>query len=61
MARIAVISDKTARKIGLSSKAVILLILGFRCNVPVIIGTSILEDDKEKLLANLLAPLICCH
>ncbi len=61
MARIAVISDKIARKIGLSGKAVIPLILGFGCNVPAIIGTRILEDDKEKVLANLLAPLIPCQ
>jgi len=61
MARIAVISDRIARRIGLSGKAVIPLILGFGCNVPAIIGTRILEDDKEKLLANFLAPLIPCQ
>lgn len=61
LARIAVIGDRITRKIGLSGKAIIPLILGFGCNVPSIIGTRILEEDREKLLANLLAPLIPCQ
>jgi len=61
MARIAVASDTILRKIGLSGKAIMPLILGFGCNVPAVLGTRILEDDREKILAIMLAPIIPCQ
>jgi len=61
MARIAVVMDKLARKVGLSGKAVLPIILGFGCNVPAILGTRVLESDEERKLAMLLAPIVPCQ
>ncbi|HDJ89350.1 MAG TPA: ferrous iron transporter B, partial [Thermoprotei archaeon] len=61
MARIAVVGDRIARKMGLSGKALIPLFLGLGCNVPAILGSRILEEDKEKLLVNLISPLVPCQ
>lgn len=61
MARIAVSMDKLARKVGLSGKAILPVLLGLGCNVPAILGTRVLEEDEERKLAMLLAPLIPCQ
>jgi len=61
MARIGTVGDRIARKLGLSGKAIIPLILGLGCNVPAIMGTRILENDEEKTLSILLAPLVPCQ
>lgn len=60
-ARIAVVTDRLARKVGLSGKAVLPLILGLGCNVPSILGTRVLEEERERLLAMLIDPLIPCQ
>ena len=60
-ARIAVVTDRLARRVGLSGKAVLPLILGFGCNVPSILGTRVLEEERERLLAMLIDPLIPCQ
>ncbi|MFH1307140.1 MAG: ferrous iron transport protein B [Candidatus Micrarchaeota archaeon] len=59
-ARIAVIMDGLMQKIGLEGKAFIPLVLGFGCNVPAIMATRILEDEKERLIAILINPLMSC-
>ena len=61
LARFAVVGHNLANKMGMTGKALLPLMLGVGCNVPAIIGTRILESDEEKLLANLLAPLIPCQ
>lgn len=61
LSRFAVIGHNFANKMGLTGKALLPLLLGIGCNVPAIIGTRILESDEEKLLANMLAPLIPCQ
>ncbi|SHK39868.1 ferrous iron transport protein B [Tepidibacter formicigenes] len=60
MARVAFIMDKLMRKIGLSGKAFIPMILGFGCNVPAIMGTRTLENEKDRLAAILINPFMSC-
>ena len=45
MARAAFIMDGPLRKIGLSGKSFVPLIMGFGCSVPAVIGTKILENN----------------
>lgn len=61
LSRFAVIGHNFANRMGLTGKALLPLLLGIGCNVPAIVGTRILESDEEKLLANMLAPLIPCQ
>lgn len=60
MARTAFIMDKPMRKIGLSGKAFVPLIMGFGCSVPAIMGTKILENKKDKNLTMFLIPFMSC-
>lgn len=48
MARIAVLMDRTMESIGLSGKSFIPMIIGFGCNVPSIMATRSIENEKEK-------------
>ncbi|MBA5851846.1 ferrous iron transport protein B [Clostridium sp. cel8] len=61
MARGALIMDKLMRKIGLSGKAFIPLIVGFGCSVPGIMSSRTLESDKDRKLTALLIPLMSCN
>lgn len=60
MARAAFIMDKLLRKVGLSGKAFVPLLMGFGCSVPAIIGTRILENEKDKKLTILMIPFMSC-
>lgn len=60
MARSAFIMDKIMRKIGLSGKSFVPLLMGFGCSVPAILSTRILKDDKEKKLTIFLIPFMSC-
>ena len=60
MTRAAFLMDKYMQKIGLSGKAFIPLIMGFGCSVPAIMGTRIMEDEKDKLTAMLIIPFMSC-
>ena len=60
MARAAFIMDKPFRRIGLSGKAFVPLIMGFGCSVPAIMSTKILENKKDKNLAIFLIPFMSC-
>lgn len=61
MSRIAAVYHGVMRRAGLSGKALMPLLLGFGCNVPAIMGSKILDSDREKLLASLVAPLVPCQ
>ncbi|MFA9397090.1 MAG: ferrous iron transport protein B [Clostridiaceae bacterium] len=61
MARAAFIMDRLMRKIGLSGKAFIPLIVGFGCSVPAIMSTRSLESEKDRKLTALLVPLMSCN
>lgn len=60
MARAAFITDRLLRKIGLSGKAFVPLLMGFGCSVPAILGTRILEKDRDKKLTILMVPFMSC-
>lgn len=59
-ARIALIMDPIMQKVGLEGKAFMPLILGFGCNVPAIMATRIVEDQKERLISILINPFMSC-
>lgn len=61
MARAAFIMDKIMRKMGLSGKAFIPLVIGFGCSVPGIMSTRTLESEKDRKLTALLVPLMSCN
>lgn len=60
MARVAFIMDRSMRRIGLSGKAFIPLILGLGCNVPAIMSTRTLESEKDRLTSILINPFVSC-
>ncbi len=60
MARAAFIMDHLLRKIGLSGKAFVPMIMGFGCTVPAILGTKILEKPKDRKLAIMIIPFMSC-
>lgn len=61
MARAAFIMDRIMRKMGLSGKAFIPLIIGFGCSVPGIMSARTLESEKDRKLTALLVPLMSCN
>ncbi|GLC28800.1 ferrous iron transport protein B [Clostridium omnivorum] len=61
MARVAFIMDKIIRKMGLSGKAFIPLIIGFGCSVPGVMSARTLESEKDRKLTALLVPLMSCN
>lgn len=61
MARAALIMDKLMRRMGLSGKAFIPMIVGFGCSVPGIMSTRTLESEKDRKLTALLVPLMSCN
>ncbi|MCG7495796.1 Fe(2+) transporter permease subunit FeoB [Vibrio sp. Of7-15] len=60
MARAAFVLDKVMQKIGLPGKAFVPLVLGFGCNVPSIMATRTLEQERERKLAAAMAPFMSC-
>ena len=61
MARAAFIMDKLMRRMGLSGKAFIPLMVGFGCSVPAIMSARTLESEKDRKLTALLVPLMSCN
>lgn len=61
MARVAFLMDKFMRKMGLSGKAFIPMIVGFGCSVPAIMSARTLESEKDRKLTALLVPLMSCN
>ncbi|HBQ64539.1 MAG TPA: ferrous iron transport protein B [Clostridiales bacterium] len=60
MARAAFIMDQLLRKIGLSGKAFIPMIIGFGCTVPAILATRTIENERDRRLTILLTPFMSC-
>jgi len=60
MARAAFVMDRMMHKFGLHGKSLIPMIMGFGCNVPAIMATRSLEDERDRLLTILVNPLISC-
>jgi ferrous iron transport protein B len=60
MARAAFLLDRVMHSMGLHGKSFIPLLMGFGCNVPAIMATRTLETRRDRLLTNLLIPLMSC-
>ena len=60
MTRAAFVMDKFMRRIGLSGKAFIPLIVGFGCNVPGIMAARTLDTHRERITTVLMAPFMSC-
>ena len=60
MARIAFVMDKLLRKIGLSGKSIVPLLIGFGCTVPGVMSTRTLSSDRDKKMTIMLTPFMSC-
>lgn len=60
MARAAFIMDRLLRKLGLSGKSFIPMLLGFGCSVPAIMAARTLENEKDRRLTIILSPFMSC-
>ena len=60
MARIAFVMDKLLRKIGLSGRSFVPMIIGFGCSVPAIMATRTLSSERDRKMTILLTPFMRC-
>jgi len=60
MARVAVVMDKYFKKIGLSGKSIIPMIVGSGCAIPGVMATRTIEDINEKRITTILTPFVPC-
>lgn len=60
MARAAFVMDHFMRKLGISGKAFVPLIVGFGCNVPGIMATRTLDNVRERIITVLMSPFMSC-
>ncbi|MCR5238317.1 MAG: ferrous iron transport protein B, partial [Lachnospiraceae bacterium] len=60
MARIAFIMDKLVRKMGLSGRSFVPMLLGFGCSVPAIMSTRTLPSQRDRKLTIMLTPFMSC-
>ena len=61
MARVAVSLDRFFRRFGVSGRAVFPAVIGFGCNVPAILATRAMDDDRERVVTSLAVPMIPCQ
>ena len=60
MARVAFVMDKLLRKIGLSGKSIVPLLIGFGCTVPGVMATRTLSSERDRKMTILLTPFMSC-
>jgi ferrous iron transport protein B len=60
LARAAVITDRTMRKVGLNGKSFIPLLSAYACAVPAIMATRTIEDKRDRMATILIAPFMTC-
>ena len=60
MARAAFVMDRLMRFLGLPGKAFVPMLVGFGCNVPAIMATRTLDNQKDRLLTIAMAPFMSC-
>jgi len=60
MARVAYVMDKPLRKIGLSGRSFVPMLMGFGCSVPAIMATRTLASERDKKMTILLTPFMSC-
>ena len=60
MARVAFFMDRALRKIGLSGRSIVPMVMGFGCTVPAIMATRTLPSERDRKLTILLTPFMSC-
>ena len=60
MARIAFVMDKLLRRIGLSGRSIVPMLIGFGCTVPAVMATRTLSSERDRKLTILLTPFMSC-
>lgn len=60
MARVAFFMDKSLRKIGLSGRSIVPMLIGFGCSVPAIMATRTVSSDRDRKMTILLTPYMSC-
>jgi ferrous iron transport protein B len=60
MARVAYVMDKLMRKIGLSGRSIVPMLLGFGCSVPSVMATRTLSSSRDRKLTIMLTPFMSC-
>lgn len=60
MARVAFVMDKPLRKIGLSGRSIVPMLIGFGCSVPAVMSSRTLPSERDRKLTVLLIPFMSC-
>ncbi|MBQ8955061.1 MAG: ferrous iron transport protein B [Clostridia bacterium] len=60
IARVAFFMDKLLRKIGLSGRSIVPMLIGFGCTVPAVMATRTLPSDRDRRMTILLTPFMSC-
>ena len=60
IARVAFVMDKLLRKIGLSGKSIVPMLIGFGCTVPAVMSTRTLTSERDRKMTILLTPYMSC-
>ena len=60
MARVAFVMDQLLRRIGLSGRSFVPMLIGFGCSVPAIMATRTLSSDRDRKMTILLTPFMSC-
>lgn len=60
MARVAFIMDRPLRKLGLSGRSFVPMLIGFGCSVPAVMASRTLTSDRDKRLTIMLTPFMSC-
>lgn len=60
IARVAFVMDKLLRRIGLSGKSIVPLLIGFGCTVPAVMSTRTLPSERDRKMTILLTPFMSC-
>lgn len=60
IARVAFVMDKLLRKIGLSGRSIVPMLIGFGCTVPAVMSTRTLPSDRDRRMTILLTPFMSC-
>ena len=60
MARVAFVMDRPLRKLGLSGRSFVPMLIGFGCSVPAIMATRTLSSDRDRKMTILLTPFMSC-
>ncbi len=60
LARIAFVMDKLLRKIGLSGRSIVPMLIGFGCTVPAVMATRTLPSRRDRMMTILLTPFMSC-